>query len=270
MKILIVVLVSLFVIACAMSPTKTRHDFRVMKDQVFKEVDGQTLKGDIYQAKTAEAKPAVLVVHGGGWTNRSGDMARVCEKLAKAGFVAFNITYRLAPADHHPAQLNDVGDALQWLYDNAEKYQIDKENISGWGYSAGAHLILLAGLDRQQPPYFKSIVAGGTPAKLTAWPKSPLVTKLIGKPMNEAETEWESASPVNHVTADSPPVFLYHGQWDALVEPEQMAYMQAALEEKNVPVETDTVNFLGHIGTYLLGRGAENRGIEYIRAHVAQ
>lgn len=269
MKIFLIFTAILFILGCSTLAFNKSADYRKIENVAYKKIDGQSLAGDMYIPSIAGPKPAVLVVHGGGWTNRSGKMEGISAKLADAGFVVFNITYRLAPESRHPAQMNDVSDALAWLYQHADDYEIDSNNISGWGYSAGAHLILMAGLDRQDAPQLRSIVAGGTPADLTRWPNSPLVLKLIGEPMVKAKAEWVDASPVNHVTKNSPPVFLYHGQFDKLVEPEQMALMKTALEKHNIQVETYTVNFLGHILTYALASGAERRGMEFLREHLA-
>jgi acetyl esterase/lipase len=269
MKIFLIFTAILFILGCSTLAFNKSADVQKIENVVYKKIDGQSLSGDMYIPNIAGNKPAVVVVHGGGWTNRSGKMEGISTKLARAGFVVYNITYRLAPESRHPAQMNDVSDALAWLYQHADKYEIDSTNISGWGYSAGAHLILMAGLDRQDAPQLRSIVAGGTPADLTRWPNSPLVLKLIGEPMAKAKAEWVDASPVNHVTKNSPPVFLYHGQWDTLVEPEQMALMADALKQKDIPVETYTVNFLGHILTYAMAGNAERSGIEFVRAHKA-
>lgn len=268
MKLLILIFGAIFVMACAGVKTLSDRNYTALHDVIYTTVESQNLAGELYIPDAPGLKPAVVVVHGGGWTNRSGDMEGISKKLAKAGFVVFNIQYRLAPENRHPAQVEDVSAALEWLYAHAGDYQIDPRLISGWGYSAGAHLILMAGLDRQQPPFLRSIVAGGTPADLTAWPNSPLVLKLIGKPMIEAKTAWQNASPVNHVSKRSPPVFLYHGEWDTLVEIEQMTMMKNALAEKNIPVETYTVKFLGHIATYVLASGAERRGIQFTLAQL--
>ncbi len=269
MKIIIFSVAILFVAGCAGIKLKS-DGYRYLENIEYKVVDAQSLTGDLYVPNTSGLKPAVVVVHGGGWTSRSGDMEGVSKKLLRAGFVVFNIRYRLAPEHRHPAQVEDVSAALAWLYENADTYQVDRLHISGWGYSAGAHLILMAGLNRQQPPFLSSIVAGGTPADLSAWPNSPLVYKLIGKGMSEAGAEWQNASPVNHVSRNSPPVFLYHGERDSLVEIEQMTYMEKALRAKNVPVETYTVKFLGHIATYVLAFGAEQRAIQFSLEHIAE
>ncbi len=79
-------------------------------------------------------------------------------------------------------------------------------------------------------------MAGGTPANLTAW-------------------------------TNSPPVFLYHGGWDRLVEAEQMAMMAAALQKNNREVKTYKADFLGHIAVYLFSYSYVTQGIEFLKAH---
>jgi acetyl esterase/lipase len=244
------------------------HTYKVEKDLVYKTIDGIELKGDIYQPEDGGLKPAVLVVHGGGWKARSGDMVSICEDLARAGFVAFNITYRLAPKTHFPKAVEDVRDALAWLKSNSAKYEVDPQQISGWGYSAGANLILLAGLDPAQK--MQAIVAGGTPADLPAWPDSSMVFGFIGSTFKEKPELWKEASPIYHVQAGSPPVFLYHGEWDHIVEIAQMDKMQAALVEKNVPVETLRLHLMGHLAVYFFSQKAVDQGIRFLEKRAAK
>ena len=246
------------------SSTNRDQSYRLVKNLNLKSVDGFNIIGDVYIPKVPGKKPAVVVVHGGGWENRSGDMRNICDDLARAGFVVLNTTYRLAPKNVYPKAVEDVRDAVVWLKQNAEKYEIDVNNISGWGYSAGAHLILLAGIDGSLG--LKSIVAGGTPADLTVWPKSKLVKQFIGKDIEKNESLWREASPVNHVTDKSPPLFLYHGEWDKLVEHGQMLRMRDAMLAKNRHVETHTVNSLGHVFVYLFSQESVELGIKFLKS----
>lgn len=209
------------------------------------------------------AIPAVILVHGGAWRSRAGDLNKVSKKLLKAGFATMTIDYRLAPEHLYPAALIDIRNAVHWLTDNANRFNIDANRIAGWGYSAGAHLILLAGLDGKSN--LRAIVAGGTPADLTAWPKSPLVTAFLGKSYAQAPNLWKQASPTFQVTKHAPPVYLYHGANDSLVEPEQMQKMKEALEAKSVPVETYLASLFGHYTTYIFSAKAERKGIDFLK-----
>lgn len=239
--------------------------FEVTRGVVYKSVEGKMLKGDIFRPADTGPKPGVVVVHGGSWASRSGDMEGIAERLAREGFVAFNITYRLAPESLYPKAVEDVRDAIKWLHENAAKYGVDKKKISGWGYSAGAHLILLVGLDARTG--LQAIVAGGTPAYFPAWPHSPIIKKFIGKSLKEAPELWREASPALHVKKDSPPVFLYHGYGDTLVEADQMYRMRDALVAAHRPVETYEVPILGHIGVYLFSRKSEDLGVDFLKKH---
>lgn len=262
----IVILVGSMGVAACTSVSKYGHSYSIESHNVYKSVDGSELTADVFRPRYKGLKPAVLVVHGGGWQNRSGDMNLICADLAKAGFVAFNITYRLGPKGQYPKAVDDVRDSMKWIHDNAAKFDVEPDKIGGWGYSAGAHLILLAGLDPKNG--LKAIVSGGTPADLPAWPNSPLINAFIGQPLATHRALWEEASPVNHVRSDSPPVFLYHGKTDDLVEIEQMHKMRTALENKHVHAETHTVNHAGHIAVYLFSRESIDLGIRFLKQNL--
>ncbi len=238
-----------------------QEKWTVITNIVFKKIENQELRGDLYLPEGDGPHPAVIVVHGGAWVKRSGDMVNVCHKLANQGFAAFNVTYRFAPKSLYPAAVNDIRDSILWLKQHAEQYQIDSQRIGGWGYSAGSNLILLAGLDSD----LKAIVAGGTPARLEAWPHSPLVFEFLGRTFDQDPEIWRAASPVYHVQKNSPPVFLYHGEWDSLVEPEQMDFMAQALKQKDVEVETYLAKYMGHIMVYFFSRESVNKGIEFLQ-----
>jgi acetyl esterase/lipase len=258
---------SLLLNACA-SVTR-EYAYHIEKDKIFKTVDGVDLKGDFYIPERAGIKPVVIVVHGGGWTSRSGEMRQVCADLAATGFVTFNITYRLAPSGLYPKAVDDVRDAVRYVRDHAKELEINPDQISGWGYSAGANLIFLVGLDPAN--HMKALVGGGTPANLTLWPHSPIVPKFIGYTFQERPDLWRDASPAYQVKSNSPPIFMYHGKWDHLVQIEQkieqMHVMEAVLKEKGVPVETHEVSYMGHIATYLFSNESVQLGIDFLKKH---
>jgi acetyl esterase/lipase len=260
-------LLSLFalgiVLGCATLFRANTYD--VQNDVVFKTTETKSLTADLFIPKKEKLHPAVIVVHGGSWTKKNGDMESICKDLAAEGFVAMNTSYRFAPQDLYPKAVEDVRDAILWLKQNAQKFKVDPEKIYLWGYSAGGHLALMASLDGTLG--VKAVVAGGTPANLTAWPNSPLVKTFLGVSYAENPQLWEAASPSFHVTEKSPPVFMYHGAWDRLVEPEQMDMMAEALREKNREIKTYRIPLLGHIAVYLLSFSSVSQAIEFIKAH---
>jgi acetyl esterase/lipase len=231
----------------------------------------QALRSDLYVPSGRGPFPAVVVVHGGGWNGRDRkDMTGISESLAEHGIVALNIEYRLAPAFHHPAPVEDVRAAVSFLRQHAQEWKIDASRLGGWGYSAGAHLVTLAAnaADRGVP-LMQAVVAGGMPADFRRYPDSPVIAEYIGKSYTEATQAWKSASPLLNVTADDPAMFLYHGDWDRIVQPEELPAMQAALEQNGVEVQTLKVGMLGHIGTFLFSREARREGIAFLKQHLA-
>ena len=222
------------------------------------------LEASLFLPQRSSAKvPAVVVVHGGSWVRRSGDMESISQQLAEAGLAAFNITYRSAEQFPYPAAVNDVNAAIEWLRNNAEQYGIDANRIGGWGYSAGGQLILRAGLNPSAG--LNAIVSGGTPAKFSFWPESPVITRFIGASYQDAPAIWEDASPINHIQPGSPAVFMYHGERDTLVDPIQMTLMSDALLDQQVEVTTYLLENRGHFGTYLFGGEAEQEAIQFLK-----
>jgi len=90
--------------------------------------------------------PGVVLVHGGGW--RSGDRSHLvpfAQQLAKNGYVAATIEYRLSDEAEYPASVNDVKAAIRWLKVHGGKYHLDKEKLALLGCSSGAQLVSLVG-----------------------------------------------------------------------------------------------------------------------------
>lgn len=116
---------------------------------------GQTEKLllDIYQPQGDKAgnRPAVIFVHGGGFT--SGDKASgieklLAERLAKKGYVTLSVNYRLRknPGGNWVATFRDSSAdayaAFEWLANHAEEYRVDAGHIAFGGHSAGSNIVV--------------------------------------------------------------------------------------------------------------------------------
>lgn len=247
-----------FVLSCTAKPTIV----------TYQTPDQYMFNADLFlpEKKSATPLPLVIVIHGGGWSNRSGDMESICHKLVKNGFAALNITYRFAPQFHHPVQLNDVRAVIPWLSENSEKFNLDKNQISLWGYSAGAHLAFILANQKDLNLKFKSVVVGGIPSYFPYYPESPLITKYMGMKFYDNPKAWQEASPTNFVSEASPPTFIYHAQDDSLVGIKQAQILDAKLTEAKVKHEFLTVPNRGHVSLYLFGSDAEDKAIAFIKS----
>lgn len=97
---------------------------------------------DIYHLKGVDKKQATIFnIHGGAWVYGCKEIYQFyCMSLAQRGFTVVNINYRLAPESHFPSPIEDVNNALWYLTQNGDKYNVDIENMILVGDSAGAQL----------------------------------------------------------------------------------------------------------------------------------
>jgi acetyl esterase len=124
------------------------------------ELTEQTL--DVYRDRAAAAdprpRPAMLYAHGGAFRNLSSRTHWMMGvQYARAGFVVFNVNYRLAPKHRFPAALTDVAAAYEWVAAHGVSYGADPSRIVVAGESAGANLITaltLAACRRYDAPDF--------------------------------------------------------------------------------------------------------------------
>lgn len=129
----------------------------------------EALKLDLYRpaGDTATDRPAVVMVHGGGFVGGSKESFRGrAEDLALRGYVVVSIDYRLAtvPIGRTPGQppsaaylkavtdaKHDAQAAVRWLRANAGTYGIDPDRIGITGGSAGAVTSLTVAWGSDEP-----------------------------------------------------------------------------------------------------------------------
>ena len=92
--------------------------------------------------KLSEKKPLFIYIHGGGWISGITDMRNTyIMNWVKKGFFACSLNYTFAPTKVFPAQLKEIYSAIDFIFDNAEKYNYDTDNIVLAGESAGGYFI---------------------------------------------------------------------------------------------------------------------------------
>jgi len=99
-------------------------------------------------AAVAEPQPALLYVHGGGWTMFSIDThdRLMREYAARAGIVVVGIDYSLSPEAKFPTALHEVAAAFRWIRAGSEACGIDPDRVAIGGDSAGANLAVATAL----------------------------------------------------------------------------------------------------------------------------
>jgi acetyl esterase/lipase len=244
----------------------------VLRDVEIGTGGGRPLHAEIaYPEKLpAQPMPAVIWIHGGGWSGGS-HVQNNAEWLARYGYFTASIEYRLSGEAQWPAQIEDCKLGVRWLRANAAKYHVDPDRIAVWGASAGGHLVACLGtmgglaqfeggggypgvssrvqavVDFCGPVDFTQGSAGIQ--KLSAKPpdyESPGLHALFGGSFQDKKDLWKQGSPICHVSAGDPPFLVVHGDQDEIVPYAQAGEMVAALKKASVPVEFITVKGGGH------------------------
>lgn len=87
-------------------------------------------------------KPVFIYIHGGGFVSGLISMRNpYIANWAKLGFHTFSINYSFAPQKVFPTQLQEVFSAIDYIYDRAEEYNLDTQNVVISGESAGGYFI---------------------------------------------------------------------------------------------------------------------------------
>lgn len=233
---------------------------RIEPDVVYREVEGDELHLDAFLPSTQGPHPALLLVHGGSWMwGDKRDMRPIADVLVQRGYACFAPEYRLAPAHHYPAQIEDCVGAVQFLRANAERFDIDPARIGAFGLSAGGHLVSMLGvLDERADPTsddpvkrqssrVQCVVSFFGPAKLTREKELEFDTMPPPEFLGDAPSSaYEDASPVHFVTRDDAPFLLVHGDADPKVPLGHSVLMDEELRAAGVPSELLVVHGGGH------------------------
>lgn len=242
---------------------------RTTRDVAFLGPD-RTEKLDLYLPQgraTGPGSPALVWIHGGGFSIGGKGEKRaqeICTAVAEAGYVAVSIDYKLG-GGAWPQNLIDCKNAVRFLRAHAAEYRIDPDRIAVAGGSAGGHLALMVGLTSGKAGFESEVIypgvssavrcvidmygitnltdPNGNPAK--TWRKPGNLERVFGATSEDTEV-LRIASPVTHVTEDSPPVLILHGLMDNTVNPRQSKELASVLEQHRVEHEMILLDGVGH------------------------
>ncbi len=97
---------------------------------------------NIYQHKDNIKRPLMIYIHGGSWVSGITEMRNAyIAQWAKKGFNTVAISYTYAPQKVFPYQLQEVFKAIDFIYENSEKYNFDTDNVVLAGESAGGYFV---------------------------------------------------------------------------------------------------------------------------------
>jgi acetyl esterase/lipase len=205
---------------------------------------------EIFAASGTGPRTAVIVCPGGGYTHLAYEKegTRIAEWLNLRGITAFVLTYRLAPRYRYPAPILDGYRSVRWVRSHAQQFAIAPDRIGMWGFSAGGHLVGIVGthfddgnpkaadpIDRvsDRPDFVISSYGALTLQEGVAKPGA-MSTLLVDRVTPELI---DDMSPDKHVTAQTPPYFLYATTTDQSVPALSSVVFYTALVRAGVPAE---------------------------------
>ncbi len=169
------------------------------------------------------------------------------EWFNSVGVSAFVLRYRVAyNHHHHPAMLEDIQMAIAYIREHADEYNIDPEKIGAIGYSAGGHLVTMAGAFGTKSELEKLGVYTAVSVRPDfVMPIYPVVSmqddiahrrsrkSLLHQ--DQSQERKDRFSMELQIPDDMPPTFLLACEDDSVVLFENSLRLDAALTAKNIP-----------------------------------
>ncbi|UPM43893.1 alpha/beta hydrolase [Halocatena salina] len=260
-------------------------DITIHKGITYAERETGEMKLDLYVPKS-ENPPLVVYMHGGGWITETRSNIPDPERYAAEwDYAIASVSYRLqavpdgadvegmsdpanpTPRGTFPDHFVDVKAGIRWLRAHADEYGFDAERIAAWGSSAGGHLALLAGVvdevtdlgDAFTEEVEKTVVPeeAGTVQAVISWygvadltltdDAEGVIPLLMGGPQSEYPDRYAQASPVSHVTSQSPPTLLMHGREDEVVDIEHSRRFFDTMDDVGVNAIRYELHDLNHV-----------------------
>ncbi|SDR14512.1 alpha/beta hydrolase [Pseudoxanthomonas sp. CF125] len=187
---------------------------------------------------TNTALPAIVYLHGGGWSIFSIDTHdRLMREYAHAtGAVVVGVDYALSPEHRYPIALEQSIDTVRWLREHADELRIDASRLALAGDSAGANLALSTALSLRDENSSRGLCAlllnyGGFDTEISEHARATLGTSDDMLSGEEMDAFWNSylgedarhrqdplAVPMRASLHDLPPAFLVMAERDVLSE----------------------------------------------------
>jgi acetyl esterase/lipase len=234
-------------------------DYELIRNIEYGQGGGHALLLDIYRPlePVATPAPAIIWMHGGGWSMGDKYPSGVTF-LAEAGFFCVSINYRLSGEAYFPAALEDCKCAVRWLRANAAAYNVDPDAIGVGGSSAGGHLAMMVACADESAGFegdggwedvssrVQAVCSYFGPIDLTSLLGESMIENFIGASLQQDPDAFLRASPIYYVSAGDPPLLMINGNMDMLVPVGQAKEMQEAYQKQGLDARLIVVKNAGH------------------------
>ena len=254
-------------------------------------VGDRNVRVRIHRPSDSPMLPAMLYIHGGGWTMFSIDShdRLMREYAARAGIAVIGVDYSLAPEARFPTPVEEIVSVVRWLRSEGRKVGIDASRLAIGGDSAGANLTVAANLmlRRDGEPLLDAMLLNygvfsgsseghasyerfdGDAYNLTA---AEMVGFWSGYVRDESDLDDPICHPLIAEVAGLPPAFFAVAACDVLAD-ENIAFAER-LKSAGVPAEVRvyegaTHSFLEAVSISPLAGRALDEAAEWLRARLA-
>ncbi len=202
-------------------------------------------KMDLWMTPSDRPHPVLVRIHGGGWYGgKPTELHGPMKELLARGVAIAVIRYRPTSTHPLPAPVHDAARAVQFLRAHAKEWNLDRRRFAATGPSAGGTIALwlavhddLANPDALDPVLRESTRLSAAasrnaptsiePEVIERWVgpeplRDPMIAAAVGEATIEAAQDrqdrygpiYAEFSPIRHISADDPPVFLRYTDHD--------------------------------------------------------
>jgi len=246
-------------------------DVNIVRDVVYKRVNGRDLRLDIYSPKSiTHPLPVLLWIFGNRWSRGSKNHPPPLNLMSQ-GYIVVSIDYRLSGEAPFPAAIEDCKAAVRWIRANAADYHFDSDHIGAWGHSAGGHLAALLGTsggvaelegtgdnssfssrvqavcDMAGPSdivQFYETVSSSNDGMAGIAKAS--IEQFLGGSVERNRAKAIAASATTYVSKDDPPFLIIHGENDMSIPVSQGEVLASKLKAAGVQVTLIVAEGRGH------------------------
>ncbi len=195
---------------------------------------------------------AVIIAPGGAYLGLAANLEgrQVADWFTSRGVMAFVLKYRLGRNYLYPTPLTDARRAIRLVRSRSKEFGVAPDRVGMMGFSAGGHLTASAGtmFDGGQPDSPDAVervssrpdfIILGYPWLNAMKPDRNGILNYCSALKIEPEKckSFKQYSPEAHVSAQTPPAFIYHTTDDELVPVEASVTFYHALRAAGVPAE---------------------------------
>lgn len=200
--------------------------------------------------------PFVIIMAGGAYFNVASIVEGfpVAEVLNSMGYTAFVLKYRCGgKKKRYPAPIEDLKQAIRYIFQNAESLNIETDGYAVMGFSAGGHLAaewgtVNYGWRTTDLPAPAALILGYPPISFIH-PDNTLIKGALLMMLGKKHTEDQ----INSICIDKnmddnfPPTYLWHCKDDPIVPFEMHATtFQEALDKHNIEYKFNQIEHGGH------------------------